>query len=110
MFNFVDMILYNVTVSIDPQIEQEWLAWMRATHIPEVLQSGCFLESKISRIHGEEEGGVTYSIMYTSPTQEKYDEYQRDHAPRLQKDHTEKYQGKFAAFRTLLTVVEHFTA
>jgi hypothetical protein len=103
------MILYNVTVSIDPQIEQEWLAWMRATHIPEVLQSGCFLESKISRIHGEEEGGVTYSILYTSPSQDKYDEYQRDHAPRLQKDHTEKYQGKFAAFRTILTVVEHFT-
>jgi hypothetical protein len=31
--------------------------------------------------------------------------YQRDHAPRLQKEHSEKYKGKFVAFRTLLEIV-----
>ncbi len=102
------MILYNVTVSIDEAVHEEWLNWMRTSHIPDVLKSGCFLESKLSRINGEEEGGVTYSIMYLSPSQEKYDEYQANHAPRLQKEHTEKYQGKFAAFRTILNVVEQF--
>jgi len=102
------MVLYNVTVSIDPEIQEEWLQWMRSTHIPDVINTGCFIEGKISRIQGEEEGGVTYSIMYLSPSEEIYEEYQRTHAPRLQKEHTEKYAGKFAAFRTILNVIEQF--
>lgn len=102
------MIVYNVTVSIDSNIHDEWLDWMRTSHIPDVLKSGCFLESKLSRIHGEEEGGVTYSIMYVSPSMEKYEEYKSLHAAELQKEHTEKFQGKFAAFRTILSVVEQF--
>jgi hypothetical protein len=102
------MILYNVTVSIDPEIQEDWLQWMRSTHIPDVINTGCFIEGKISRIHGEEEGGVTYSVMYLSPSQEVYEEYQSMHAPRLQKEHTDRYAGKFAAFRTILNVIEQF--
>lgn len=102
------MILYNVTVSIDPNIHEEWLGWMRSTHIPQVMETGCFLESRISRIHGEEEGGMTFSIMYLSPSQELLDEYQEKHAPLLQQDHSARYQGKFAAFRTTLSVIEEF--
>ena len=102
------MILYNVTVSIDPEIQEDWLQWMRSIHIPDVINTGCFIEGKISRIHGEEEGGVTYSVMYLSPSQEVYEEYQSTHAPRLQKEHTDRYAGKFAAFRTILNVIEQF--
>jgi hypothetical protein len=102
------MILYNVTVSIDPECSVEWLDWMRTTHIPDVMATGCFIESRISRVQGEEENGVTYAITYLSPSQEKIDEYQRMHAPILQKDHAEKFSGKFAAFRTLLSVIEEF--
>jgi hypothetical protein len=104
------MILYNVTVSLDPNIESEWLNWMRSKHIPDVLETGCFRESRLSRIHGEEDGGVTYSVMYLSPSQELMDLYQEKFAPALQKEHSAKYEGKFAAFRTFLTVVEEFHA
>ena len=102
------MILYNVTVSLDPEIADEWLEWMRAKHIPDVMATGCFLESRISRVHGEEEGGVTYAITYLSPSQELLDEYREKHAPKLQKDHSDRYSGRFAAFRTLLSVIEEF--
>ncbi len=33
-------------------------------------------------------------------------EYQIHDAPELQKDHAEKFSGKFAAFRTLMEVVD----
>jgi hypothetical protein len=36
---------------------------------------------------------------------EDYDRYKAEHAPSLQKEHTEKFSGKFAAFRTLLQIV-----
>ncbi len=102
------MILYNVTVSIDERVHEEWLDWMRNTHIPEVLETGCFIESRISRVHGEEDGGVTFAISYVAPSQEKYDEYVAKYAPALQKEHSMRYEGRFAAFRTLLTILEEF--
>lgn len=104
------MILYNVTVSIDPQIQEEWLDWMKSKHIPDVMATGCFIEGRISRVHGEEEGGVTFAIAYVSPSQELFETYQQNHAPALQKEHGERFSGQFAAFRTLLTVLEEFKA
>ncbi len=102
------MILYNVTVSIDPAVSEDWLDWMRKQHIPDVMATGCFIESRISRVHGEEDGGMTFAITYLSPDQQKLNEYREVHAPRLQKDHSERYEGRFAAFRTFLTVIEEF--
>ena len=102
------MILYNVTVSIDPEISEEWLQWMRSKHIPDVMATNCFMESRISRIQGEEEGGITYSVMYLCSSEELMNEYQNTHAPALQKDHADRYSGQFAAFRTFLTVIEEF--
>jgi hypothetical protein len=102
------MILYNVTINIDASVENEWKTWMINTHIPDVLKTNCFIEAKLSRIHGEEDGGATYSIMYTAKTQDDINLYQNSYSSRLQQEHTQKFQGKFAAFRTLLTVVEEF--
>lgn len=102
------MILYNVTVSIDASVHEEWLKWMREEHIPQVLATGCFSEGRLSRINGEEEGGMSFSIMYLSPSQELYDRYQTEFAPALQADHAQRFQGRFVAFRTILNVVEEF--
>lgn len=104
------MILYNVTVSIDPEVEVDWLNWMKSVHIPDVMATGCFLEARIARVHAEEEGGLTYAIGYVAPSQEKYDEYAENHAPALQREHTARYSGRFAAFRTMLSIIEEFKA
>lgn len=99
------MILYNVTVSLDAGIEQDWLSWMKETQIPDVMATGLFKETKMCRILSGEEGEISYSIQYLCESEEKYDEYLSKHALRLQRDHQERYHGKFAAFRTLLKVV-----
>ena len=102
------MILYNVTVSIDPSIHEEWLEWMKAKHIPDVMNTGCFVEARISRVHGEEENGMTFAMSYVAPSQSHIDQYQKIHAPVLQQEHSAKYEGRFAAFRTMLTILEEF--
>jgi hypothetical protein len=104
------MILYNVTVNIDANTHLEWLDWMRSQHIPEVMNTKCFIESRISRVHGEEEGGFTFAVTYLCPTQELMDLYEEKFAPKLQADHTSRYQGKFVVFRTMLSVIEEFKA
>ena len=99
------MIIYNVTINIDKDIHQEWLAWMKSVHIPDVMATGCFVESKICKIIGDEETGINYAIQYTANNIEIYETYKTQHAPSLQKEVTNRYPGKFVAFRTLLEVL-----
>lgn len=82
---------------------------MRSTHIPDVMATGCFMESRISKMNNEEDGACTYAMTYIAYSQEHLTTYQKDHAPRLQVDHKARYEGRFAAFRSTLNVVEHFT-
>jgi hypothetical protein len=101
------MILYNVTVAIDPSVEKEWVEWMRSVHIPDVMATGCFIESRFSKVQTEEEG-LSYAITYLCPNDDLLEKYRNDFAPELQKEHSEKFNGRFAAFRTLLDVIEEF--
>ena len=100
------MIIYNVTVKIDLDVHDEWLHWMKHVHIPEVMLTGKFEESKILRLMEDNSSeGITYAIQYRCKTMGEYLDYQENHAQPLQNDHTEKYKGKFVAFRTLLKEV-----
>lgn len=97
------MIVYNVTVKIDPGIHEDWLEWMRQTHIPEVLATGMFRDHRICRLLEQDESdGFTYVIQYRTDSIEKLMAYQRDHAPALQAAHTERYRERFVAFRTVM--------
>lgn len=103
------MILYNVTVNIDLSVHDEWLKWMKEVHVPDVMKTGLFVENKICRIFAEEQGGKSYSIQYLAKNWDDYNKYLEEFAPKLQEEHTKKYQGKFAAFRTVLKVIHHVT-
>lgn len=98
-------IIYNVTVNIDHDVHDEWLVWMREVHIPDVMATGLFLESRMHRVLADDEGGLTYAIQYTAADMVHYERYRDEHAPRLQADAHARYGGRFAAFRTLLEVI-----
>ena len=99
------MILYNITVSIDHDIHQDWLVWMKDVHIPDVLSTGLFTENKVAKIHAEEDGGLSYSIQYLLKSWEDYNLYQSKFAPQLQKKYLDKYANKSAAFSTVLEII-----
>ena len=102
------MIIYNVTVNIDYDAHDEWLHWMKTTHIPDVMNTGMFIEARISRILAEEDGGKSYSIQYLCESMATYERYRDEYAPALQHAHTAKFGGKFVAFRTLLRVEDMY--
>ena len=99
------MILYNVTSSIEPSVAEEWLDYMRATHIPEVMATGFFLKSQLCRLLNEEEGGITYAAQYYCLNVEQLEEYQVLCAPALRADLEAHFAGKYVSFRTVLEVV-----
>lgn len=101
-------IIYNVTVNIDLNVHEEWVSWMKEVHIKDVMETGLFLEARFSRILAEEDGGKSYSIQYLCCDMETLRKYEEEFAPKLQADHSSKFAGKFAAFRTLLRVDKTF--
>ena len=71
------MILYNITINIDYDCHLKWLKWMKDKHIPDVLNTGLFLNAKICRIHAEEQGGISYSVQYLLKNKSDYENYQK---------------------------------
>lgn len=101
------MILYNVTVNVEDSVHDEWLAWMKQSHIPDVMKTGKFTSNKIFRVLGDDDsGGKTYSIQYTCNSMNEFLEYEHNHAQALRAEHTAKFKDKFVSFRTLLESVE----
>lgn len=99
------MILYNVTVKILNEVKDDWLNWMKVVHIPDVMNTGLFVENKICRIIEDEPDGTTYAIQYFCKDMDAFMKYQNEYAKELQKEHTQRYDGKYVAFRTLMEVI-----
>ena len=100
------MIIYNVTVSIEKEVSEEWVAWMREVHIPNVMATGYFLEHRFAKVLlVDDEGGLTYTTQYVCKNMADLQVYQGSHAQRLQAEVKEKFEGKYAAFRTVLEII-----
>lgn len=101
------MLIYNVTINIEESVHQDWLQWMKTVHIPDVMNTGCFESNKICKVLNTQpdEIGYTYAVQYFCVNSEMLANYQNKFAPKLQKEHLARYDGKFVAFRTLLEEV-----
>ncbi|MFN0015150.1 MAG: DUF4286 family protein [Saprospiraceae bacterium] len=101
------MILYNVTVTIDLDVHEDWVDWMRQTHIPEVLATGMLQSCRMSRMLGHEhQDSEIYAMQYLVEDMARLRRYMDEFAPELQRRHQQRYDGKYAAFRTVMEVVE----
>jgi hypothetical protein len=96
------MIIYHVTISLDAGIEAEWIEWMKRTHIPEVLRTGCFSSCRIHKAVGEEGDEPVYVMQYSCRSLADYYRYRDNFAPALQQDHTNRFGGRFRGARQLL--------
>lgn len=88
-----------------PAINADWLAWMKETHIPDVMATGFFEDYKLCRILHTEDDGITYAIQYFCKDLDTFEKYRTEYAPKLQAAHTERYQGQYVAFRTLMEIL-----
>ena len=100
------MLLYNVTIGIDKDVEEEWLQWMKSKHMPDVMNTGLFLDSKIYKVlHDQEEETTSYSVQYFVETIQQMQQYLALYGPALIAEHRQKFLNKHVAFQTLLEEV-----
>ncbi len=102
------MILYNITVSLEPAVEDDWLHYMRTVYIPSVLETGLFVESKLYRLlNSPEDNGPTFAIQFLAEALDKVDTYLEKHAADIVSGHNTRYRHQHVAFMTILESIDH---
>ena len=96
------MIIYSVTVTIEDEIEREWLDWMRRIHVPDVLRTGCFAGATIYKTFEPTSDEPTYVIQYDCSAMAEYQRYRDHFAAALQKEHNDRFNGRFRGSRQIL--------
>ena len=101
------MIIYSVTVVIKKDVEESWLEWMKEIHIKDVMKTGYFEDWEMQKqiIPELAANESTYITDYKTSSLDQYNEYLMKEAPRLQKDHIEKFSNKFRASRAIYQLI-----
>lgn len=100
------MIIYNVTIQVDHSIAEAWLHWLRSEHIPELMETGCFVKYQLVRLVNDEQAdGVTYAVQYYAANKAALDHYLAAYAPALRQKGIERWGDRFIAFRTIMEVI-----
>lgn len=100
------MVLYNVTVKVEKDSAEAWVKWMKEEHMPELMQTGLFADSRLYQLLDiDEEDGLTYAAQYFCNNMEDYNRYIAEHAPAMREKGLERFKEKFIAFRTLMQAV-----
>ena len=98
------MVIYSVTVTINREVEEQWVTWMKETHLGDVMATGYFESWKLFKmlIPASTTNDVTYIVQYTVSSMQKYEEYAKKEAAKLQAEHAQKFPRKFKAARAVL--------
>ena len=104
------MILYRVEITIAAEIESEWLDWMNRVHIPDVLRTGCFSECRTYKVIDSDRAEPIYVLQYECQSLDDYHRYRENFAPALQKEHSDRFAGRFRGARQLLQEVTRTSA
>ena len=104
------MILYSVTITIDAEIESEWIDWMKRVHVPDVVRTGCFTGSHIYKLIASDAANPSYVMQYHCRSLAEYHRYRDNFAAALRKEHFDKFAGRFRGSRQLLEEVAPATS
>ena len=97
------MIINNITYSIDKNLEQDLLEWLKAVHIPEVMLTGKPKSHKIMRLLTEiENAGATFSVQYAFEKMEDFEDFENQFLDDLNYEIHKRYNGHYVFFPSLL--------
>ena len=103
------MIIYSVTITTEAGVESEWLDWMKRVHVPDVVRTGCFSECRVYKVVDSTAAEPSYVMQYHRRSLEEYHRYRDNFAPALQKEHSDRFAGRFRGARQLLEEVAQAT-
>ena len=96
------MVIYEVNLTVDAEIANEYSAWLRP-HIKEILELDGFLSAEWFEVEAEDEAQVHWCIQYRVKDRTALETYFVEHAERLRGDGLERFGERFTAERRILS-------
>ena len=101
------MIVYNITTKVSRNIADEWVAWQKQEHIPEIMATKLFDDYNMLRLlEQDEEDGITFVVQYFTSSKQRYQKYISMFAGVLREKAFAKWGNQFIAFRTIMEAVK----
>jgi len=101
------MIVYNISIKIEPSIEKEWLQWQKKENIPAMMSSAQFTEFRFYRLLEQDEAdGIFYVLQFFAASEAHYEKYIEEFAGKHRQKAFDRWGDKFIAFRTLMQPVD----
>lgn len=91
------MLTYQVKITVEEAIENEWLKWMKTKHIPDVVATGLVISFQLLKPENEAQ---TYYFHYHFESKTSFAEYKEKFAPELKQHPLDKFPNQFKAERT----------
>ncbi len=93
------MILYNTTFVVDDTVHEEWITWLKDSHIKDYLQSSCFLGARLGKVTSHVEPGMqTYSLQLFVNDDLTLDQFKNNFLTELQQSSLQKFGTKVLSF------------
>ena len=93
------MILYNTTFVVEDSVHEEWLPWLKETHIQDYLDSNCFLGARLGKITSHKEPGMqTYSLQLFVSDDLTLDQFKNNFLAEIQQKSLQKFATKVLSF------------
>ncbi|MDZ7631202.1 MAG: DUF4286 family protein [Gemmatimonadaceae bacterium] len=99
------MIIYEVTTDVAAAAVAEYEVYMRHTHIPAVLATGCFVGATIARAMPGR-----YRIRYQARNMDVLDRYLSAHAAQFRDDFAKHLGATVQVSREVWTELQHWDA
>ncbi len=105
----MNKVIYNVTYGVEEQVLDAWLTWMEHTRIPEMLATGMFVSAHMLRVSSDHIATPTYAVQYVCEDGERYEQYQEQHAARVEAAENDPFHQHAHSLQTLLVTVLELT-
>lgn len=99
------MLLFNVTVIIEEASATEWLEWMKATHIPQLMEKDCFVSHRFLKIVDSPNEGLSYCVQFIAEDAAKHQTFLDLYEQEFTAEMYIKYPNKLVTFSTLMEFV-----
>jgi len=98
------MIRYEVRLDVPPPMAGAIEQYMRVTHIPEIMATGCFVRARFDRA----ESGA-YRTTYVAASQEAFERFMTEHFARFRGEFLRQFPSGVVPARELWTAEQEWT-
>ncbi|MGE6218812.1 DUF4286 family protein [Nubsella zeaxanthinifaciens] len=99
------MLLFNVTVIIEENSAADFLAWMKQSHIPQLMDTDCFVSHRFLQIKDSPNEGLSYCVQFIAENEASHQRFLDLHEQAFIAEMYNRYPKKLVTFSTLMEFV-----